>query len=373
MSIHTIRIIRALTLGGFAVAMLVTTVVSAQPPAAQPKPETPAPAQPPPADRQPAEARLRTYNPEGRRDPFISLLGRGNDPKSQGARPAGVPGLLINEINVKGIVRNISGFVALIQGPDNKTYVVKAGDRLMDGTVKSIVQDAVVFTGCERPAFSGEAKRDQEEPEIGRRGAWMSEHLPHTNLSRARAATLAIVAAALALASGLSLSAGSAPIRLLGVSAEGTAVVIESTEPAAYVVRRPDALTVVVELLNVSVANATNAVGRRDPIASVTLEQGQPATARPSLGALKPQAGLNTSYKARGNVIRLERSRNARAAAAAAVLGLRRRMRAPGPRSPRLNEAPAATMLDRVRAVRNSVGKDRHTQPRQRPVERPAD
>jgi hypothetical protein len=33
----------------------------------------------------------------------------------------------------------------MIQGPDNKTYVVKAGDRLMDGTVKSIVQDAVVF------------------------------------------------------------------------------------------------------------------------------------------------------------------------------------------------------------------------------------
>ena len=79
----------------------------------------------------------------------------------------------------------------------------------------------------------------------------MSEHLPHTNLSRARAATLAIVAVALALASGLSLSAGSAPIRLLGVSAEGTAVVIESTEPAAYVVRRPDALTVLVELRNV--------------------------------------------------------------------------------------------------------------------------
>ena len=34
----------------------------------------------------------------------------------------------------------------MIQGPDNKTYVVKAGDRLMDGTVKSIVQDAVVFS-----------------------------------------------------------------------------------------------------------------------------------------------------------------------------------------------------------------------------------
>jgi Tfp pilus assembly protein PilP len=61
-------------------------------------------------------------------------------------RPSGVPGLLINEVSIKGIVRNSSGFVALIQGPDNKSYVVKAGDRLMDGTVKSIVQDAVVFS-----------------------------------------------------------------------------------------------------------------------------------------------------------------------------------------------------------------------------------
>lgn len=95
----------------------------------------------------PAEAGAPfTYNPEGRRDPFVSLLGRGNDPKAQGVRPSGVPGLLINEVSVKGIVRNSTGFVALIQGPDNKTYVVKAGDRLMDGSVKSIVQDAVVFS-----------------------------------------------------------------------------------------------------------------------------------------------------------------------------------------------------------------------------------
>jgi type IV pilus assembly protein PilP len=150
MSNHTLRMIRALTLGAFALAMLVSTVVSAQQPAT-PKPATPAPAPaPPPAGQTgqpPAEAPTAfTYNPDGRRDPFISLLGRGSDPKSQGARPAGVPGLLINEVSVKGIVRNTSGFVALIQGPDNKTYVVKAGDRLMDGTVKSIVQDAVVFS-----------------------------------------------------------------------------------------------------------------------------------------------------------------------------------------------------------------------------------
>jgi hypothetical protein len=49
-------------------------------------------------------------------------------------------------VSIKGIVRDRNGFVAMIQGADNKTYVVKAGDRLMDGTVKSILQDVVVFS-----------------------------------------------------------------------------------------------------------------------------------------------------------------------------------------------------------------------------------
>jgi Tfp pilus assembly protein PilP len=117
-------------------------------PAAQGAPATPAaPSTAAQQTSKPAEAGAPfTYNPEGRRDPFVSLAGRGNDPKAQGVRPPGVPGLLINEVSVKGIVRNSVGFVALIQGPDNKTYVVKAGDRLMDGAVKSIVQDAVVFS-----------------------------------------------------------------------------------------------------------------------------------------------------------------------------------------------------------------------------------
>jgi len=136
------------------VSLVVGTTVSGMA-FAQQRGQAPAPspaAAPPvsaPAEQtsKPAEAGAPfTYNPEGRRDPFVSLLGRGNDPKTQGARPAGIPGLLINEVSVKGIVRNSTGFVALIQGPDNKTYVVKAGDRLMDGSVKSIVQDAVVFS-----------------------------------------------------------------------------------------------------------------------------------------------------------------------------------------------------------------------------------
>ena len=102
----------------------------------------PAEAQTPPPQSKPAYA----YDPSGRRDPFVSLLGRGADPRSKASRPVGLPGILINEINLKGIMRDRTGYVAMIQGPDNKTYFVKPGDRLMDGTVKSIVNDAVVFS-----------------------------------------------------------------------------------------------------------------------------------------------------------------------------------------------------------------------------------
>jgi type IV pilus assembly protein PilP len=144
-TMRIIRIIRALMLG--LLVLTFGTTGSAQQPQPPAKPAANgAPAAEQPAPGTPEPPAPFTYDPEGRRDPFISLLGRGSDPKGTGVRPTGVPGLLINEVSVKGIVRNNSGFVALIQGPDNKTYVVKAGDRLMDGTVKSIVQDAVVFS-----------------------------------------------------------------------------------------------------------------------------------------------------------------------------------------------------------------------------------
>jgi type IV pilus assembly protein PilP len=107
-------------------------VQAAKPPAAQ------APAPPPPP--------AYTYEPEGRRDPFVSLLARGSDPTSAASRPPGLPGLLINEVIVKGIVRDRSGFIAMVQGPDTKTFIVRSGDKLMDGTVKSITADTVVFS-----------------------------------------------------------------------------------------------------------------------------------------------------------------------------------------------------------------------------------
>jgi hypothetical protein len=87
-----------------------------------------------------------TYDPSGRRDPFVSLLMGGTTTRPTGAsRPPGLPGLLIGEVSVKGVLKSKGAFVAILQSSDTRTYLAHQGDKVMDGAVKSIVSDAVVF------------------------------------------------------------------------------------------------------------------------------------------------------------------------------------------------------------------------------------
>ena len=106
--------------------------------AAVPPPQAAAPAAP--------ETENFSYSPDGRRDPFVSLTSRGSDqsarsnPELDGAR-----GLGIEEISVRGIVASGGGYVAMVQGPNGKTFVIHQHDKLLDGTVKSITAQAIVF------------------------------------------------------------------------------------------------------------------------------------------------------------------------------------------------------------------------------------
>ena len=90
-------------------------------------------------------------------------------------------------------------------------------------------------------------------------------------LWRRAAAAIAVVAAI--ASAGMLLSAEDAPVRLLGVSSDGAAVVIEATEPVAYSVTKPDAWTLLIDLRNVTVDGATNQVARTASVTSVSLEQ----------------------------------------------------------------------------------------------------
>lgn len=87
-----------------------------------------------------------TYNAEGRRDPFVSLLLRGSDSRMRtGSRVEGLPGLAIGEVALRGILKSRGDFIGLLQAPDGKTYVARPNDRLLDGVIKAITVDSVVF------------------------------------------------------------------------------------------------------------------------------------------------------------------------------------------------------------------------------------
>lgn len=104
------------------------------------------PATPPATQAAPASPEDRVgYDPAGRRDPFVSLLARGETRAPQGGRPRGVKGLLINELSVRGVLRTNGKLLAIVQAPDNKTYTLHPGDDLFDGNVKVVASDAVIF------------------------------------------------------------------------------------------------------------------------------------------------------------------------------------------------------------------------------------
>jgi hypothetical protein len=87
-----------------------------------------------------------SYDPGNRRDPFKSLLAAPDRPEFRGPRPEGVPGLLIDEIDLKGIFHTSRGFVAqVLAANQKKSYLLKEGDQLYDGDVVSINKNEVVF------------------------------------------------------------------------------------------------------------------------------------------------------------------------------------------------------------------------------------
>jgi hypothetical protein len=87
-----------------------------------------------------------SYDPGSRRDPFRSLLAAKNKTERKGALPEGIPGLLIEEIDLTGIFRTARGFVAQVLASNKeKSYLIREGDQLYDGDVVSITQQEVVF------------------------------------------------------------------------------------------------------------------------------------------------------------------------------------------------------------------------------------
>ena len=95
-----------------------------------------------------------TYNPQGRRDPFVSLNRPVTAKGISGPRPQGFPGFLIQEVALRGIVKTSEsgagvaskpGYIAIFQGTDGKSYFVSVGQRLFDGVITAVDASSVTF------------------------------------------------------------------------------------------------------------------------------------------------------------------------------------------------------------------------------------
>ena len=150
--------------------MLVAAAEAAQPQGGTPQPGAPAPAPAGRGAQVPSAAETDqlieppgfTYNPEGRRDPFVSLVRPGGMAAGGGTgpRPAGLAGLAVGEVTLRGTMRGREGFVGVLQGSDQKTYIVRAGDRLFDGTIRTISQNDMVIVQQVNDPLSLEKQRE---------------------------------------------------------------------------------------------------------------------------------------------------------------------------------------------------------------------
>jgi Tfp pilus assembly protein PilP len=94
---------------------------------------------------------------QARRDPFESLIGRNN--KTQLNLPPGIRGLQVSTLRLDGIVRAPSGMIAVVSNPQARTYFLREGDHLYDGSVEKISMEGVSFHEEGKDAFGKPVER----------------------------------------------------------------------------------------------------------------------------------------------------------------------------------------------------------------------
>jgi len=149
--ITAILVVASLGMGSYALAQ--APPPPASPPAAADQAPAGAPGAPD-AGKDPIKAILDqetavtpggyTYNPQGRRDPFVSLQKPVEAETSRVRRP-GLEGMLLNEVALRGIVRTEKGYTAMLQGTDGKSYFATAGQKMADGVITSLDASTITF------------------------------------------------------------------------------------------------------------------------------------------------------------------------------------------------------------------------------------
>jgi Tfp pilus assembly protein PilP len=96
---------------------------------------------------------------QARRDPFESLVSRQQNQGKVAPAIAGKPGLVIATLRLDGIVRAPNGMIAVVSNPQARTYFLREGDHLYDGTVEKISMDGVSFHEEGKDAFGKPMER----------------------------------------------------------------------------------------------------------------------------------------------------------------------------------------------------------------------
>jgi Tfp pilus assembly protein PilP len=101
------------------------------------------------------------YDPAGRRDPFVSLARRGAEaPGTTANRSLGLAGQPAADIVLRGVLVSRNEYVAIVQGSDDRTYIVRAGQKLLDGTVRTIDKTSMVIVQQVSDPLSLEKQRE---------------------------------------------------------------------------------------------------------------------------------------------------------------------------------------------------------------------
>jgi hypothetical protein len=120
------------------------------------KPQSATPAAKTVSEKRPAESEVKI----ARRDPFESLVGRQQAQDALAKNlPPGKAGLQVGTLRLDGIVRAPNGMIAVVANPQQRTYFLREGDKLYDGTVEKISMEGVTFHEEGKDAFGKPVER----------------------------------------------------------------------------------------------------------------------------------------------------------------------------------------------------------------------
>lgn len=101
---------------------------------------------------------VRRADMEARRDPFLSPF-RDSDAPAERARPRGLAGIGVDELTLRGLVRIGGDYMAVLESGNGRSHVLRGGETLFDGSVRSVTAAGVVILRRGRDGTPGPDER----------------------------------------------------------------------------------------------------------------------------------------------------------------------------------------------------------------------